>query len=322
MTQSNSHQLKIIFAGTPEFSVAPLQALLASTHQVVAVYTQPDRPAGRGRKITASPVKQVALEHNIPVLQPESLKPAEAQAQLAQFQADIMVVVAYGLILPKAVLETPKYGCLNIHASLLPRWRGAAPIQRAIESGDAQSGVTIMQMDVGLDTGAMLYKVETPIAQEDTAQNLHDRLSSLGAKALIRTLEELPKLQANAQSQTESEVTYAQKLTKAEAQIDWNLPAGKIAQKIQAFNPWPVAFCEFHGKTLRVWRAKAANSADIATYTKNTPAGEVLQLDQSGLYVATGDGVICLEQVQPAGKKTMSAYDFAQARKPVGSKLK
>jgi len=313
---NKTQSLKIIFAGTPDFSVAPLQALLDSDHEVVAVYTQPDRPAGRGRKLTASPVKNIALEHDIPVLQPESLRNEEAQKELAELQADIMIVVAYGLILPKVVLDTPKLGCLNIHASLLPRWRGAAPIQRAIESGDAESGVTIMQMDVGLDTGDMLYKVTTPISKNDSAQSLHDRLSILGSDALMATLSDLQNLQAKAEKQDESLVTYAEKLSKAEAQIDWTLPAGEIVRKIQAFNPWPVAFCKFQDKPLRIWQASVAK--DIP----NTGIpGEVIQLEKSGLYVSTGDDVLCLTQVQPAGKKAMSAYDFAQARQLIGTQL-
>lgn len=313
---SKPQSLKIIFAGTPDFSVAPLQALIDSEHDVIAVYTQPDRPAGRGRKLTASPVKNVALEYNIPVFQPESLRNEAAQKELAELQADIMIVVAYGLILPKVVLESPKFGCLNIHASLLPRWRGAAPIQRAIESGDAESGVTIMQMDVGLDTGDMLYKVTTPISETDCAQTLHDRLSTLGSDALMATLANLESLQAKAEKQDESLVTYAEKLSKAEAQIDWKLPAGEIVRKVQAFNPWPVAFCDFDGKPLRIWQATIANDLQISG-----KPGEVLQLEKSGLYVATGDGVVCLTQIQPAGKKAMSAYDFAQARQLIGTQF-
>lgn len=310
--------LKIIFAGTPDFSVAPLQALLNSEHQVVAVYTQPDRPAGRGRKLTASPVKQVALEHNIPVYQPQTLRDENAQAELQALNADLMIVVAYGLILPKAVLQMPTFGCLNIHASLLPRWRGAAPIQRAIESGDAQTGVTIMQMDVGLDTGDMLYKVATDIDSQDTAQTLHDRLSTLGSEALMATLANLTDLQASAEKQDEALVTYAEKLSKAEAQIDWNLPAGEIVRKIQAFNPWPVAFCYWQKQPLRVWQARVAHTQETQHFSTHAPAGEILGLEKSGLFVATGNGVLCLETLQPAGKKAMSAYDFAQARQLIG----
>lgn len=310
-----SQPLKIIFAGTPDFSVAPLQALLDSEHKVIAVYTQPDRPAGRGRKLTASPVKQLALEHDLPVFQPLSLKDGAAQAELAELQADIMVVVAYGLILPKAVLDMPKLGCLNIHASLLPRWRGAAPIQRAIQSGDAETGITIMQMDVGLDTGDMLYKVATPISSEDSAQTLHDRLMSMGAQAIIDTLADLQNLQQNAEVQDESLVTYAEKLSKAEAQIDWNKPASELQRAVQAYNPWPVAFCNFQNKPLRIW------SSRVIEGDQSAEPGTVLAVEKDGVHVQTGDGILCLTQVQPAGKKAMAAYDFAQARQLQGQQL-
>nr|WP_324187594.1 MULTISPECIES: methionyl-tRNA formyltransferase [Thiomicrorhabdus] len=313
--------MKIIFAGTPDFSVAPLKALLASEHQVIAVYTQPDRPAGRGRKLTPSPVKQVALEHDIPVYQPESLRNETAQQELATLNADLMVVVAYGLILPKAVLDMPKYGCLNIHASLLPRWRGAAPIQRAIESGDAASGVTIMQMDVGLDTGDMLYKVETPIGVEDSAQTLHDRLSVLGSEALMATLKNLPGYQAEAQKQDESLVTYAEKLNKAEAEIDWNQPAATVVRRIQAFNPWPVAFTDFQGQPLRVWQARLLNSQEAQALNTSAAGGTVLAVEKSGMIVACRDQPILVQNVQPAGKKAMAAYDFAQARQLTGHRF-
>ena len=231
--------LNIIFAGTPDFAAVALAALLESEHNVIAVYTQPDRPAGRGRKLKASPVKQLALEHNLPVLQPTSLKGAEEQQQLADFQPDLMVVAAYGLLLPKVVLETPRYGCLNIHASLLPRWRGAAPIQRAILAGDSESGVTIMQMDEGLDTGGMLYKLTTPIDDGDSAQQLHDRLAELGADALLQTLAKLPG-GLEPEPQDEAQATYAKKLDKQEAAIDWTHSARQITRQINAFNPWPV----------------------------------------------------------------------------------
>ncbi|MDG6774485.1 methionyl-tRNA formyltransferase [Thiomicrorhabdus sp. ZW0627] len=312
-----SQALKVIFAGTPDFSVAPLQALIDSQHEVIAVYTQPDRPAGRGRKLTASPVKNLALEHDIPVFQPETLRDEEAQQTLADLNADIMIVVAYGLILPKTVLETPKYGCLNIHASLLPRWRGAAPIQRAIEAGDAETGVTIMQMDVGLDTGDMLYKVYTPIDENDTAQTLHDRLSTLGAEALMQTLEQVQNQSLNPEKQDETLVTYAQKLSKAEAEIDWNQPAEIIVRKIQAFNPWPVAFTTFQEQPLRILGARMADDSEKHSDREKQP-GLVLAVEKSGVLIETGTASIWLTQVQPAGKKAMSAYDFAQARQLLG----
>ncbi|WP_084205769.1 methionyl-tRNA formyltransferase [Thiomicrorhabdus chilensis] len=312
--------MKVIFAGTPEFSVAPLQALLDSNHDVIAIYTQPDRPAGRGRKLTASPVKQLALQHDIPVYQPNSLRDAEAQTALAELNADIMIVVAYGLILPKAVLEMPKYGCLNIHASLLPRWRGAAPIQRAIEAGDAETGVTIMQMDVGLDTGDMLYKMSTPIAAEDNAQSLHDRLSQMGSKALMETLAQLQAGQLTPEKQDETRVTYAEKLNKAEAEIDWTQPGETVLRKIQAFNPWPMAFTRFQEQPLRVLQARIAD--DTAQKEANSkPAGLVIDVDKNGILITTGSRPIWLTQVQPAGKKPMAAYDFAQSRQLLGQQF-
>lgn len=316
---SDFQPLRIVFAGTPDFSVAPLKSLIESQHQVVAVYTQPDRPAGRGRKLTASPVKQVALEAEIPVFQPLSLKDEQAQIELAALKPDLMVVVAYGLILPKAVLETPTYGCLNIHASLLPRWRGAAPIQRAIESGDAKTGVTIMQMDIGLDTGDMLYKTETDITGEDSAQTLHDRLSQMGSDALMATLNDLPNLQTNAQKQDKSLVTYAEKLSKAEAQIDWQSPAAEIVRKVQAFNPWPVAFCHWQEKPLRVWQARLSTPEEQQKLALSGQPGEILEVSKSGVFVQTAQDALCLQQVQAAGKKAMSAYDFAQARQLTGT---
>lgn len=311
--------LNIIFAGTPDFSVAPLQALLDSEHNVIAVYTQPDRPAGRGRKLTASPVKNLAVAHNIPVYQPQSLRDEAAQQELAALNADLMIVVAYGLILPQAVLEMPKHGCLNIHASLLPRWRGAAPIQRAIESGDAETGVTIMQMDIGLDTGDMLYKVTTKIEPNDTAQTLHDRLSTLGCDALMATLEQLQNAQLQPQQQDESLVTYAEKMHKAEAEINWQQPAQTIVRKIQAFNPWPVAFTQFQDKPLRILQAHIAeNSSEKAA--ENSP-GLVIAVEKQGMLIATGDQPIWITQLQPAGKKAMAAYDFAQSRQLQGHPL-
>lgn len=311
--------LKVIFAGTPEFSVAPLQALLDSEHDVIAVYTQPDRPAGRGRKLTASPVKQVALQHDIPVYQPESLRDEVAQQQLTELNADVMVVVAYGLLLPKEVLEAPKYGCLNIHASLLPRWRGAAPLQRAIESGDALSGVTIMQMDIGLDTGDMLHKVTTEITPEDNTSSLHDRLSTLGSKALMETLNALQTGQLSPEKQDERLVTYAHKLSKAEAEIQWSEEAELIVQKVQAFNPWPVAYTDFQGKPLRIGQARLLSADELqALETTEDQPGLVIAINKEGMIVTTGSQPILIQQTQPSGKKMMSAYDFAQSRQLQG----
>lgn len=318
MSTSNNTPLRIIFAGTPDFSVAPLQALLASEHEVIAVYTQPDRPAGRGRKLTASPVKNVALEHHIPVYQPESLKAEAEQAQLACLNADVMIVVAYGLLLPKAVLDAPKFGCLNIHASLLPRWRGAAPIQRAIEAGDAETGVTIMQMDIGLDTGDMLHKVITGITADDTAQTLHDRLSTLGSDALMTTLAMLQAENLTPEKQNESLVTYAQKLNKAEAEINWQQDSATIVHKIQAFNPWPMAYTHFQSQPLRIGFALILSSQESASYPQQAEPGTVIGIEKQGMIIRTGDGAICVTQTQPSGKKMMSAYDFAQSRQLQG----
>ncbi|GAB6034944.1 methionyl-tRNA formyltransferase [Galenea microaerophila] len=314
--------MRIIFAGTPDFSVAPLEALIAAGHEIVAVYTQPDRPAGRGRKLTPSPVKQAALAHQLPVFQPENFKSDDAIHTLKAHQADIMVVVAYGLILPKAILETPTYGCLNIHASLLPRWRGAAPIQRAIEAGDAETGVTIMQMAEGLDTGDMRYQVSTPIHPTDTAQTLHDRLSQLGAEAIVTVLKDLDAFPPAPQD--ESLATYAHKLHKAEAELDWTLPAQILQRKIQAFNPWPVAFTHLEDKPLRIWQAQIAEAEKRDENVPESPVlppGTLLRVSKTGIDVQTGAGVLRLLQVQPSGKKAMSAYDFAQARALEGVQL-
>ncbi|WP_081136608.1 methionyl-tRNA formyltransferase, partial [Halomonas sp. BC2] len=247
--------LRVVFAGTPDFAASSLAALLDSEHEVVAVYTQPDRPAGRGRKLTPSPVKQLAQAQALPVYQPISLKDAEAQAELAALNADVMVVVAYGLLLPQAVLDTPRLGCINVHASLLPRWRGAAPIQRAIEAGDSASGVTIMQMDAGLDTGAMLHEVRTPITPRTTGGDLHDRLAIQGANALIHVLDNLDNGSLQATAQPDEGVTYAAKLSKAEAELDFSQPAEQLARKIRAFNPWPVAWCALGNDRLRLLMA-------------------------------------------------------------------
>ncbi len=307
--------LKIIFAGTPAFAASSLQALLNTEHDVLAVYTQPDRPAGRGRKLTASPVKALAQAHDLPVLQPVSLRDEQAQQRLADWQADVLVVVAYGLILPEPVLGAPRLGCINVHASLLPRWRGAAPIQRAILAGDEQTGVTIMQMDVGLDTGDMLHKVVCPIENTDTAESLHDKLATLGATALCDTLRLLADSTAVPEKQNDAETSYAEKLQKAEAEIDWAQSAQVLSRTVRAFNPWPVAFTRVDDKNLRIWLAETMDeSSDV------TP-GTVLAESREGIDVATGDGVLRIHQLQLPGGKALDAGQFLNAHSLLGVQL-
>jgi len=305
-------RLRVVFAGTPEFAASSLAALLESQHEVIAVYTQPDRPAGRGRKLTPSPVKQLALEHDLPVYQPQTLKEPAAQAELAALNADLMVVVAYGLLLPQAVLDTPRLGCINVHASLLPRWRGAAPIQRAIEAGDSVSGVTIMQMDAGLDTGAMLSEVRTPITQRTTGGELHDRLAIQGANALINTLDELASGSVSASPQPEVGVTYAAKLSKAEAELDFEQPAHRLASKIRAFNPWPVAWCALGDDRLRLLMA----SVEEGEHPPSLP-GTLLEHGDDHLRIACGENgreVLCVTSAQLPGGKAMAVRDLLNAR--------
>jgi methionyl-tRNA formyltransferase len=302
--------MRVIFAGTPEFSVGILEALNQAEHELVGIYCQPDRPKGRGRVLTACPVKQKALALGLDVYQPESLREANTQEQLQDLQADVMVVVAYGQILPTEVLEAPKYGCLNIHASLLPRWRGAAPIQRAIISGDTQTGIGIMQMNEGLDTGDILLEKTCDILKTDTAQSLHDKLANLGAQGIVEALENIDQLTPAIQD--EAGITYAKKLTKEEAWIDWSKSAVQINQQIRAFNPYPIAQThaksdKFDAKVLRIL------SVDIIDFPHTKKAGEVVELSKGICYVATGDGVLSLKQVQLAGKNVVSIKDFNNA---------
>ncbi|WP_454010550.1 methionyl-tRNA formyltransferase [Aeromonas sp. Marseille-Q7275] len=303
------NKLKLIFAGTPDFAARHLAALLSSDHEVVAVYTQPDKPAGRGQKLTASPVKELALAHELPVYQPASLRNEEAQAELAALGADLMVVVAYGLILPKAVLDTPRLGCLNVHGSLLPRWRGAAPIQRAIWAGDSETGVTIMQMDVGLDTGAMIRKVSCPIASDETSASLYDKLAELGPLALVDTLDAMAAGDTAAEAQDDALANYAQKLSKEEARIDWSMEAVAIERCIRAFNPWPISWFEVAEQTIKVWQAEVIDS------DHGQSAGTLLKADKQGIDVATGKGVLRLLTLQPPGKKAMSVPDLLNSRR-------
>lgn len=303
------NKLKLIFAGTPDFAARHLAALLSSDHEVVAVYTQPDKPAGRGQKLTASPVKELALAHDLPVYQPASLRKEEAQAELAALGADLMVVVAYGLILPKVVLDTPRLGCINVHGSLLPRWRGAAPIQRSIWAGDAETGVTIMQMDVGLDTGAMIRKMSCPIAADETSASLYDKLAELGPQALVDTIDAMAAGNTAAEAQDDALANYAEKLSKEEARIDWSMEAVAIERCIRAFNPWPISWFEVADQTVKVWQA------EVITQDHGQRAGTLLKADKQGIDVATGKGVLRLLTLQPPGKKAMSVTDLLNSRR-------
>lgn len=297
--------MRIIFAGTPEFSVGCLNALVEAGHEVVACYTQPDRKAGRGRKLTASPVKARALALNIPVEQPLNFKAEEDRNMLAAYQAELMVVVAYGLILPKSVLDTPMRGCINVHASVLPRWRGAAPIQRAVAAGDAESGVTIMQMDVGLDTGDILLIETTPVAADETGGSLHDRLASIGAKALVNAITKMEAGELQATPQDNNHANYAHKLDKAEAVIDWSLSSQQIDQTIRGFNPWPVAETQIGDKRVRVWQS----AAELAEQPGG-PVGCVTSADKTGIVVACGQGSLKIVRLQNVGGKPMQVADF------------
>ncbi|WP_049538301.1 methionyl-tRNA formyltransferase [Vibrio harveyi] len=303
-----SQSLRIVFAGTPDFAARHLAALLSSEHEVIAVYTQPDRPAGRGKKLTASPVKTIALEHDIPVYQPENFKSDEAKQELADLNADIMVVVAYGLLLPQVVLDTPKLGCINVHGSILPRWRGAAPIQRSIWAGDAETGVTIMQMDIGLDTGDMLKIATLPIEASDTSASMYEKLAGLGPDALIDCLADIATGKAEPVKQDDKLANYAKKLSKEEARIDWNDDAAHIERCVRAFNPWPMSHFEAAENSIKVWESR------VADQTSDKPAGTILQADKTGIYVATGNGVLVLEQLQVPGKKAMSVQDILNSR--------
>ena len=297
--------MKVIFAGTPDFAAAALKAIAAAGFEIPLVLTQPDRPKGRGMQLAPSPVKQAALELGLRVAQPEKLRNnAEALQMLKEVKADVMVVAAYGLILPQDVLDTPKHGCLNIHASLLPRWRGAAPIQRAIEAGDAETGVCIMQMDIGLDTGDVVSEHRYAIQPTDTANEVHDALMNLGAEAIVADLQQL-KAEGRLKSvkQPEEGVTYAQKLSKEEARIDWNESAAVIERKIRAFNPIPAAWVEYQGKPMKIWRAEAV--------AQQGRAGEVLSCSSDGLIIACGANALKITELQPSGSKRMDIAAFA-----------
>ncbi len=299
--------MKIIFAGTPLFAEVTLEVLIHSTHQIVAVYTQPDRPSGRGLKIKASPVKELALAYRLPIYQPASLKGGFEQEQLAGLNADVMVVAAYGLLLPVPVLSIPHLGCINIHPSLLPRWRGAAPIQRTLFAGDKETGVTIMQMDEGLDTGPILLQQTCSLDEDETSKTLHDKLAKLGAQALLETLDLLAQGQITPKPQDNQLATYAQKISKEEALIDWEQPAQTLENEVRAFNPWPVAHTSWQSQSLRIWMAKEVKQSQQASPRTLLYAG------RDGIDIATGEGALRLLMVQLPGGKAMPVADFYNA---------
>jgi methionyl-tRNA formyltransferase len=301
--------VNIVFAGTPAFSVPTLQALLDAGHAVQAVYTQPDRPAGRGRRFTPSPVKQLALARGLPIYQPLTLK--ESTAELRAFKPDVMVVVAYGLLLPKDILAIPTHGCINVHASLLPRWRGAAPIARAIEAGDTVTGISIMRMEQGLDTGPIFSQAQIPIEQQDTARTLQDKLAKLGAAVLVDTLEKIAQGAIEPRAQDDAEACYARKLSKEETWIDWRQPALRIARKIRAFDPWPVACTRLQGKSIRVWRAEIESEVNA----EETLPGTILSVNADGIRVASGAGVLALLRLQAEGGRVMDAVAFVNGHR-------
>jgi methionyl-tRNA formyltransferase len=307
---------RILYAGTPEFAVPALSALIESAHEVVAVYTQPDRPAGRGRRLTPSPVKQLALDAGLPVRQPTTLKDPAAATELAAWDADLLVVAAYGLILPPPVLDAPGQGCVNIHASLLPRWRGAAPIQRALLAGDTHTGISIMRMEAGLDTGPVYSLTPLVIDAADTGGSLTARLAALGAEALLAALPAILDGSASTTPQDEAAATYARKLTKDEARIDWARPALELERAVRAFDPWPVAQARLGDEVLRIWAA----CVPVGASTGSEP-GRVLATGVGGIDVATGDGILRITELQPPGKRRMAARDFLNARRLDGALL-
>jgi methionyl-tRNA formyltransferase len=314
--------LRVAFAGTPDFAVPTLRALAHAPHTLVGVLTQPDRPAGRGREFKASPVKRLALELKLPLAQPAGLREPEAEALLAQWAPDVLVVVAYGLLLPPALLGLPRLGAINIHASLLPRWRGAAPIQRAILAGDAETGITIMQIEAGLDTGAMLAQQRIPIEAGANSQQLHDQLAQLGAELLLATLRLAEDGRLRPKPQSDQGVSYAAKIEKAEARIDWWRSAQEIDRQVRAFNPWPVAETLWHDQQLRVWEARPVADGRIAgTHDDFAQPGNILGLEQEQLLVQCGQGHIALLKLQLAGRRVVSAREFASAQSLAGSRF-
>jgi methionyl-tRNA formyltransferase len=304
--------LNIVFAGTPEFASEILNAILKSSHKVLGVFTQPDRPAGRGREVKMSAVKQLAIKADLPIFQPISLKNPEEQTQLKKLNPDVLIVVAYGLILPKEVLSIPKFGCLNVHASLLPRWRGAAPIQHAILAGDTLSGITIMQMDEGLDTGDILSLSPCALELHETSETLYHRLSLLGSEALLETLEKLEANKLLPQKQDNSLSSYASKITKAQAKLNWSLPASTLDRQIRAFNPWPVAFCELQQKMIRVYNAIPLPAI---TGINEAPSGTIVAATDQGIDVVTGEGILRLLELQFPGGKRLSTAQILHSKR-------
>ncbi|MDE2234466.1 MAG: methionyl-tRNA formyltransferase [Gammaproteobacteria bacterium] len=305
--------MRIAFAGTPDFALPALQALRASGHEILGVWTQPDRPAGRGRNLRASPIKQYAQAHSLPIYQPATFRSGVAQNQLAALRPDVMVVAAYGLLLPEAVLAIPRYGCINIHASLLPRWRGAAPIQRAILAGDKETGITLMQMSKDLDCGDILLVRKTAIHADDTAQSLHDRLASLGAKAIVDLLAVIPEVHRTVQR--DAAATYAAKLTRADARVDWTSSAVDIERAVRAFNPWPVAHTRWRGDWLKIWNAQ------VVSVAVSEAPGTVIAAGRDGIDVVTGKAVLRIKQLQAAGRRRVAATDFAHSHALVGERF-
>lgn len=302
--------MRILFAGTPDFAAAHLQALIDAEFEIVGVYTQPDRPAGRGNKLKPSAVKNLALENNLPVLQPPTLKDQQVQKELSDLAPDIMVVVAYGLILPKAVLDIPTKACINVHGSILPKWRGAAPIQRSIWAGDEETGVTIMHMDEGLDTGDVIHIESIPIENDDTSASLYEKLAALGPKALIHCLQNWQSF--GRQKQNDAQATYAKKLSKQEAYLDWQMSAQQLQRNVRAFNPWPVAWFNYNEKAIKVWQAHD-ESIDAKQQSQMTP-GEILKFDKTGLYIATNKGVLVIHKLQIPGKKPQKINDLVNGQ--------
>lgn len=314
----NSHSLRVIFAGTPDFAASALDALIKNKKntdndiEVIAVYTQPDRPAGRGRQLKASPVKELALEYSIEVHQPLNFKQQDDLDTLKQLKPDLMIVAAYGIILPESVLNTPSLGCINIHASLLPRWRGAAPIQRAIISGDTQTGITIMQMDKGLDTGDMILKTTCDIDANDTGSSLHDKLAELGASTMLEALKLIQQGEITTTKQDDAQACYAHKLNKEEALIDWQQSAEQISQQVRAFNSWPVAQTHFDKKVIRIWQANISDGSSRSN--SNNIAGEILEINKEGVIVGCGKGYVVITELQLSGAKRMLVKDLLNGR--------